>query len=136
MEIEDFGEIGDLDLGPLWLRRISWDALPCDLVESIQARLGLTPAGDEDSADRDHKASHARLELISDLSPAVEYLSPFVAQVLTEAIIVQLGHADTIDEGLKKKLISQNQEIIRSATVVMLAQFIATGVLAHVELKK
>jgi hypothetical protein len=135
MEIEDFGDIGDIDLGPLWLRRISWDALPCDMVEEVQQRLGLTPAGDDQQADRDHAASHARIALIEDLSQAVDYLSPFVSQVLTEAIIVQMGHIDLTDE-LKKKLIGQNQEIIRSATSVMLAQFIATGVLTHVETKK
>lgn len=135
MKIEDFGDIGDIDLGPLWLRRISWDALPCDMVEEVQALLGLTPAGDDQQADRDHFASHERIALIEDLAPAIDYLAPFVSQVLTEAIIVQMGHID-LTEDLKKKLIGQNQEIIRSATSVMLAQFIATGVLALVETKK
>jgi hypothetical protein len=137
MEIEDFGIGGsdDLDLGPMWLRRMSWDSLPCDIVTDVQKSLGLVPAGDPEQEDQDHRQSHARINLVEQLSPSVEYLAPLVSKVLTRAILMNLTETsgqniDSTGE-IEEKICVQNAEIIRSAVLTIIAQFIDTGVLGY-----
>lgn len=134
MEIEGLGDVGDMDLGPLWLRRLSWDALPCEIAEEVQAAMGLVPVGDEQQSDKDHAASHYRIAMVQDLSPAVEYLSPYLSQVLTRAIIMQLSDEaqPQVTKEVERKLTVQNAEIIRSSALTIIAQFISTGVLQYV----
>jgi hypothetical protein len=134
MDIDDFGDMGDLDLGPLWLRRLAWDALPCEMVEDVQKALGLVPVGDEQQIEKDHTASHHRIALVDHLVPAVEYLSPYLSQVLTKAIVMQLGDdvKGQVTPEVESKLSIQNSEIIRSASLTIIAQFLSTGVLDYV----
>lgn len=139
MEIDDFGDLGignlgDIDLEPLWLRRLAWDALPCEMVEDVQRALGLVPVGEDQQSDKDHHASHQRVAMVEDLSPAVEYMAPFLSKVLTRAIIMQLGEGaqGQVTDDVEHKLAIQNAEIIRSASLTIIAQFISTGVLEYV----
>lgn len=138
MKTDNFDDMGDIDLGPLWLRRLSWDALPCEMVEEVQNALELVPVGDEQQSEKDHKASHYRIALVDHLSPAVEYLSPYLSKVLTKAIVMQLGDdvKDQVTSEVEAKLVIQNSEIIRSASLTIIAQFLSTGVLDYVNDKE
>jgi hypothetical protein len=124
----------DLDLKPLWLRRLSWDALPCEQAPDIQVKLGLVPVTEE-GQELDHRASHERMTLVNALQPAVEYFSALIGQVLSAALIYQASDEikEQITEALAKQFDAQNAEIIRISTLVIIAQLISTGVLGYTE---
>lgn len=132
----DIGDAGDLDLQPLWLRRLAWDAIPCNLAPAIHRELGLLPAGDEQQEDNDHVASHKRIALIEPLVDSVQFLAPMMAQVVTKSILANMKkHGNEIPDvpGIEEKIIEQNIEIIRASTLTIIAQFLSLGVLEYVE---
>jgi hypothetical protein len=127
-------DIGDLDLKPLWLRRLAWDCLPCEEAPTVQAALGLVPVTEE-GEELDHRASHQRMALVTHLSPAIEYFADLIGQVLSASLVAGQPEADTrqLTDELRAQFTTQNAEIIRIASLVVIAQLISTGVLGYTE---
>ena len=123
--------LDDFDMTPMMLRRMSWDALPCDAVPEIHRRLGLATAGDPDQEDMDHLDSHERLKLVAPLVSTIDFLTPLMAQIISKTILIDVSGDTETTELIERQLNDQNESVIRAALVAVLTQLLDNGVLEY-----
>lgn len=127
-------DLEPIDLTPMWLRKFTWDALPCRDAQEMHKKLGLVPTDDE-SAELEHVESHARMHMVSHIEPAVDTFSDVVSKVLSTYLIDRAsdGVKSELTDALTDKLFSQNSELIRIGSLSIIAALIDTGVLGYTE---
>jgi hypothetical protein len=135
-----------LDPRPLVKRRMIWDIYPhsADQIE-IQKRIGLTPDSD-DGLDMDHRSSDLRLRVVSPLSDVLYIMSGCASEVVTDMLMQEMlealredaeelgGEAEmALDDEYTASFIEQNQEVIFHASLAIIGQLMANGLLAYGE---
>lgn len=125
-------ELDPIDLRPLHIRRFSWDILPCGSAQSIQAKMGLVPSTTE-AAELEHVESHARMQMVSLIEPAITQFSRIVSEVLSKYIVDIASDAvkDAMNDEMSEKLIAQNAEMVRVGTLSICASLMDTGVIGY-----
>lgn len=124
---DDTLDLGEIDLTPVLLRRLTWDIMPCSEVAGLLTALGLTHGTDEGMA-MDHRDSHHRMAQVYPLENYFqrfsEILGVITATALTKKAGVDLGEGSV-------KFAEQNQEVILHSARAIVAQLIEAGVLTY-----
>lgn len=113
---------------PFILRKLAWDVLPCQEVQSALPVLGLTPASPE-GAEIEHRASHDRVEALAPLEQHIMVYSALCAKV-SAAHALKLTLDDTTDPQILNLVLAQFAESHHIGASVVLAQLLEQGVIS------
>lgn len=118
-----------MDALPLLIRRIAWDVVPHDQVESVFPKLGLVPASDE-VFEMEHEDSHRRIDLCDPLVVHIEMFAEITNQVIKAAMVNAVEDDPSgISMAYLDLLMQQNLSVMRRGIYATLAQLLDTGVI-------
>lgn len=120
-----------MDALPLLIRRIAWDIIPCDEVEDLFPKLGLTPASEE-VFEMEHTESHRRVDLCEPLINYIEVFAEVTNQIIKAYILRDTEEDESgISTAYLDLLVKQNLSVMRRGIYATLAQLLDTGVITY-----
>jgi hypothetical protein len=118
-----------LDLIPILTRKLTWDSLPCDEVEGILAKLGLTPSH-PDGAEIEHQNSHDRITMVMPMEPVLQQLASVLGTIVSLAMTEEKGVTEQLGDGMEP-FAEQNAEVALTASRAVLAALFDEGIIMY-----
>lgn len=114
-----------INLTPLWIRRLVWDALPHSEVEAYLPKFGLMP-GSPEGHEMEHVNSHKRIEKLAPISDVLVATTQLTGSVLGKAIV---EHQEITDPALIERAIRAYTTSVHAGSVAVLATLLDEGLI-------
>lgn len=125
--LEDLEGLEPIDLGPMLMRRLAWDSLPCGEVEPLLALLGLTPTS-PDGLEVEHQQSHVRVASVMPLEQVLVKASDALGTIVSMAMTENKGVTDAVD---MERFAEQNAEVVLASARAIIATLFYENILTY-----
>lgn len=114
-----------INLTPLWVRRLVWDALPHSQVADYLPKFNLMP-GSAEGHEMEHRDSHARIAKLESIAEILAATTRLTGTVLGKAILENQG---VTDPALVERSIRAYTTSVHAGSVAVLATLIDEGLI-------
>ena len=130
MDHDSDEDLEAFDLEPMVRSQLAWDLLPHDEMRKWMPLIGVTPPSAE-SFDMAHREAHERGKAAQPLLALAEVYSAIIAEIQT----VYFGHEGACDEEDLEEFTESAYQLIRSAILAVLVEFLNEGIIQFGEVK-
>ena len=114
-----------INLTPLWIRRLVWDALPHNEVVDYLPKFGLMP-GSPEGHEMEHRDSHKRIEKLVPIADILAATTKLTGTVLGKAIV---EHTGITNPELVERTIRAYTTSVHAGSVAILATLLDEGLI-------
>lgn len=114
-----------INLTPLWIRRLVWDSLPHSKVAEYLPMYNLMP-GSEEGHEMEHRDSHRRIEKLNPIAEILSATTRLTGTVLGKAILEFKG---ITDPDLTESAVQAYTTAVHAGSVAILATLLDEGLI-------